>query len=141
VIASALAQASAATSADRYRVFKFGCPQSPGESLRPNCYSSTRPVEFINVNAAIFGRKSVAIAAKARRVTAWKSIGRRPDERSESEVQGAIALTSALMHTLLAWPGSHQQDMGMARKSRVPLFHPGAALFRPFGAFCLACWA
>src|SRR6266567_6140760 len=33
VIASALAQASAATSADRYRVFKFACPQIPGESL------------------------------------------------------------------------------------------------------------
>src|SRR5262249_46958676 len=69
VIASALAQASAATSADRYRVFKFACPQIPGELLRPNCNSTTRPLEFTNFNAAIFGRKSVAIVAKARRVT------------------------------------------------------------------------
>src|SRR5262249_36616651 len=69
VIASALAQASAATSADRYRVFKFACPQIPGESLRPNSNSSTHPLGFANVNAAIFGRKSVAIVAKARRVT------------------------------------------------------------------------
>src|SRR5262249_31633808 len=59
VIASALAQASAATSADRYRVFKFACPQIPGELLRPNCNSTTRPLEFTNFNAAIFGRKSV----------------------------------------------------------------------------------
>src|SRR5262249_41006673 len=72
VIAGALAQASAATSADRYRVFKFACPRSPANCFAPNSNSNTRPLEFTNVNAAIFGRKSVAIVAKARRATCVK---------------------------------------------------------------------
>src|SRR5438105_4159754 len=38
VTASRLAPASAATSADRYRVCKADCPQNPGELLRPKSY-------------------------------------------------------------------------------------------------------
>src|SRR5258707_14655061 len=119
VIASALAQASAATSADRYRVFKFACPQIPGESLRPNCNSSTRPLEFTNFNAAIFGRKNVAIVADVRRMNASKSVGHRPDERRELRgAHGGLALTSRERTGSSVGPGPHQSDRGAGEETR-----------------------
>src|SRR4029453_11634451 len=63
VIASALAQASAATSADRYRDFKV-CPQIPRRIASPQVqlwYPTTRIDQRY---AATFGRKSAAIVAK-----------------------------------------------------------------------------
>src|SRR5919197_6467779 len=56
VIASALAQASAATSADRYRDFKI-CPQIPGEWLRPKSNSGNRPPEWTNAMQQHLGGK------------------------------------------------------------------------------------
>src|ERR1700741_3025868 len=66
VTASRLAPASAATSADRYRVCKADCPQNPGDCFAPNLTTSYPPRPgFLTGNAAIFGRKSAAIVAKA----------------------------------------------------------------------------
>src|SRR4029450_12033286 len=63
VIASALAQASAATSADRYRDFKI-CPQIPGEWLRPKSNSGPRPPEVARAMQQHWGGKVPALSPK-----------------------------------------------------------------------------
>src|SRR4030095_9277047 len=77
VIASALAQASAATSADRYRDFKI-CPQIPGEWLRPKSNSGTRPPELTNAMQQHLGGKVPALSPKR-----WLCLLGRPRESGD----------------------------------------------------------